>query len=126
MLLIFFERCCAHFNNICFILLLHDHRVSGPVLLLIPAVESLCNPASLSSMGAVFFMTTAGRLVVEQSESCEAHGHSILITCINYVIVSYRTTRLSDILNAGLLCTFDVVAEWEERIGTKSNVLHAV
>ena len=60
---------------------------------------------------------------MEQAETCEAHGHSVLVTCFNHVVVSYGTARLSNVLNAGLLCALNVVTEWEERIGAKSNIL---
>lgn len=76
--------------------------------------------------GSCVFSDNCRRLVVEQSESCKAHGHSVLVTCLDYVVVSYRTTRLCNVLNTGLLCTLNIIAKWEKRVRTKCNILHAV
>ena len=56
-------------------------------------------------------------LVMEQSDSCKAHHHAVLIAGLDYIIVTYGTARLRHIFDAALMRTLDVVAEWEERVG---------
>ena len=55
--------------------------------------------------------------MVEQSDTGERHSHIVLVAGLNNVVVSDRTAGLSNILNAGTLCSLDIVAEREERVG---------
>ena len=54
--------------------------------------------------------------MVEQSHSCECHGDAVLVACHDDVIVTDRAAGFSDILNAALVGTLNVVTEWEECI----------
>ena len=56
------------------------------------------------------------KLMVEKSDSCEAHCDSILIACIDYIIIPYRTTRLCNIFNTAFMCSFYIITKWEESI----------
>ena len=56
---------------------------------------------------------------MEKSDSCKAHHHTVLITCINNMVISHRSTRLGYILHATLVRTLNVVTEWEECIRAK-------
>ena len=63
---------------------------------------------------------------MEKTDAREYHCHSVLIAALDDKVISDRTARLSDILNAALVRTLNVVREREERIGTQNNILHAV
>lgn len=54
--------------------------------------------------------------MVEKSETCKAHDHAVLVGCLDDLVITDRTARLSNILNAALSCALDVIAEWEEGI----------
>ena len=56
---------------------------------------------------------------MEKSDSCKAHYHTVLITCINNMVISHRSTRLGYILHTTLVSTLNVVTKWEECIRAK-------
>ena len=59
------------------------------------------------------------RLVMKQTDSCKCHNHIVLVCTLDDKIITYRTTRLCDILHTTLLCTLYIIREWEECIRTK-------
>ena len=63
--------------------------------------------------------------MVEQTNSGKCHRHSIFVTCVNYIVITYRTTRLRDKLHAALVRAFDIVAEREKRVGAERNARNA-
>ena len=52
--------------------------------------------------------------MVEQSDSRECHCHVVLVACHDDMVVTDGTAGFSDVLNAALVSTLDVVAEGEE------------
>ena len=52
--------------------------------------------------------------MMEQTKSRKGHYHIIFITCLNHIVISYRTTRLSYIFYTASMCAFNIVAKWEE------------
>ena len=48
---------------------------------------------------------------MEQAETCEAHGHAVLIASVNHIVVSYRTARLCNEFNTALVSTPDQIAK---------------
>ena len=62
------------------------------------------------------FQTCSLFLVVEQTDSCERHCHSIFVTCFDHCVISHRATWLCDKFHAALMCAFDVITEREECI----------
>ena len=66
------------------------------------------------------------RLMVEQSHSCERHGHAVLVAAVDNHVVADRSAGLCDVGNAALLRTLDVIVEGEERIGAKGNARNCV
>ena len=63
---------------------------------------------------------------MEKSDSCKAHYHTVLITCINNMVISHRSTRLGYILHATLVRTLNVVTKWEECIRSKCYICISV
>ena len=57
--------------------------------------------------------------MMEESHSCKTKNHTILITYFYYIVISYRTTRLSYILYSTLVGSFNIISKWEEGIGSK-------
>ena len=57
-------------------------------------------------------------LVMEQTDSCKCHRHVVLVAALDDSVVTNRSARLCDVLDAALVCALDVVAEREEGIGT--------
>ena len=55
-------------------------------------------------------------LVMEQSDTCKAHGHTVFIASFNDLVISDRTARLSHIFHAALMGSLDIIPEWEESI----------
>ena len=55
-------------------------------------------------------------LVMEQTDSCECHCHSVFVTCTDDVVITNRATRLRNIFYTALMSSFDVVTKWEEGI----------
>ena len=63
---------------------------------------------------------------MEQTDSGECHSHSILITGLNYIIITDGTTWLGDVFDAALISPVNVVAKWEECVRTQGHVSHLV
>ncbi len=63
---------------------------------------------------------------MEQTDTCECHHHVIFVTCIDNIVISYRTTRLCNICNTTLVCSFNVVSKWEEGVRSKSDTCQFV
>ena len=59
--------------------------------------------------------------MVEQTHSRECHRNIVFIAALNNDIVTNGTAGFRDVRNAALLCTFDVIGEREERVGTERN-----
>ena len=59
---------------------------------------------------------------MEKSYACEDHGDAVLITGLNYVVVTNGTASLSHVAHTAFVSTFDVVAEGEEGIGAKADI----
>ena len=57
--------------------------------------------------------------MVEQTHSVEDHGDAVTVAGFDDVVVTDRAARFSDIADAALMGTFDIVAKREEGIGTK-------
>ena len=65
-------------------------------------------------------------LVVEQSHTVECHCNTVLVTAVDYFLVTHRAARLNDVLHTALLCTLNVITEGEECIRTKCKVIHLI
>ncbi len=55
-------------------------------------------------------------LVVEQSQSCEAERHVVLVAGLDDCVIPYGSARFCDVLHAAPRRSIDVVAEGEERV----------
>jgi len=64
--------------------------------------------------------------MVEKSHSRHSHRHAVLIADLDDVIVSDRSAGLRDNGNAALLRSFDIITEWEERVGAQRNACNSV
>ena len=58
-------------------------------------------------------------LVMEESDTGEAHDHIVCVTGGNDVVVADGAAGLCNIFHAGFKGTFNVVAEGEEGVATK-------
>ena len=47
--------------------------------------------------------------MVEQTDACECHCDIVLVAGLDNVVVADRAAGLCDVLNAGLLCSLDVL-----------------
>ena len=47
--------------------------------------------------------------MMEQTDACEDHGHSIFVTAFDHSVISHTSARLSDIPDAALVSALDVV-----------------
>ena len=54
--------------------------------------------------------------MVEQSHSRKCHSDAILVACHDYMVITDGSAGFSDILNAALVCTLNVIAEGEKCI----------
>ena len=61
--------------------------------------------------------------MVEQSHSCECHCHTILIACLDNIVITDRSAGFSNILNTALVSTLDIVTEGEECIRAQSYII---
>ena len=52
----------------------------------------------------------------EMTETCHDHSHVVLLAVVYRLLVTYRTSRVNHILDAGLVCQFNTVREGEEGI----------
>ena len=68
------------------------------------------------------FQTCSLFLVVEQTDSCERHCHSIFVTCFDHCVISHRATWLCDKFHAALMCAFDVIGKREECVRAKGYI----
>lgn len=59
-----------------------------------------------------------GDLVVEQAYTGECHGDGVFVAGHDDMVVANGTACLGDILYAALVGALDIVAEWEEGVGT--------
>lgn len=55
-------------------------------------------------------------LMMEQSDTCKAHGHTVFIASFNDLVISDRATWLSHILHAALMGSLNIISKREERI----------
>lgn len=60
--------------------------------------------------------------MMEQADSCEAHCHIVLVASLDDMVIADRTARLCHIFHTALVCSFDVISEWEECIGAKCHI----
>ena len=51
---------------------------------------------------------------MEQTDSCKCHRHVVLVAALDDSVITNRSARLCDVLDAALVCALDVVAEREE------------
>lgn len=63
---------------------------------------------------------------MEQTDSCKCHCHAVFVTCSNYIIITHRSTWLCNISYTTLMCTLNIITEWEECIRTKRNTCQLV
>ena len=63
---------------------------------------------------------------MEQTDSRKCHRHVVLVAALDNSIVTNRSARLCDVLDAALVCALNVVAEREEGIGTYGYALHLI
>ena len=61
--------------------------------------------------------------MVEESHAGERHSDTAFVALVDNEVVSYRSTRLSDIANTRSVSALDVVRKREECIGRESDVL---
>ena len=61
--------------------------------------------------------------MVEQSDTGKAHGHTVLVTGIDHIVIANGTARLCNIGYTALGCSLYVVPEREESIGAKAYTL---
>src|SRR5688500_7253198 len=55
--------------------------------------------------------------MLEMADSSEDHGHIVLVTIADRILVLYGTSGLNDHVYAMLMCNFNAVREREECIG---------
>ena len=58
---------------------------------------------------------------MEQTDAVEDHGHAVSVAGVDDVVIADGTARFSDIADAALVGSFNVVAEREESVGTQGN-----
>ena len=63
---------------------------------------------------------------MEQTDTCEGHSHAVLIAALDDSVVSDRSARLGDVLDAALLCALDVIGEREESVGSESDIMSLI
>ena len=59
--------------------------------------------------------------MMEQSHSRERHRHAELVARGNNEVIADGAAGLSDIADAGALCSLDIIGEREERVGAEGN-----
>ena len=64
--------------------------------------------------------------MMEESHTGKRHCHTVLVTSLDYEIVTDRAAGLCDIRNAGLLCSVDIIGEREECVRSAGYILHAI
>ena len=74
-------------------------------------IAMLCNASALSGIGMCHV-----RSVMEQADSGKCHNHLVCVARVNHSLIAYGAARLCDIFDAASVGTFDIVAEWEERV----------
>ena len=60
----------------------------------------------------------ACELMVEQTNACKGHCHTILIASGDYMVIAHATTSLCYILHTTLVSTLYIVAKGEESVRT--------
>ena len=58
--------------------------------------------------------------MMEKSDASECHCYSILVASFDDIVVAYASASLCYPLHATLVCTFDVVAKWEESVAAEA------
>ena len=64
--------------------------------------------------------------MVEQTNACECHCNAVFVASFNNMVIAYRAACLCNEFHTTLVSTFDIVAEWEERVRTKSYTFQCV
>ena len=54
--------------------------------------------------------------MMEQTDTCEYHSHSVFIAALDYEVISDGSAWLGDVLHAALMCALNIVREREERV----------
>ena len=57
--------------------------------------------------------------MMEQAHTGKCHSNTVFVAAFDNEIVTDRSAGLCDILNTASLCSFDIVVEREESIGTE-------
>ena len=65
-------------------------------------------------------------LVVEQTDARKCHHHVILVSALDHKVITNGSAGLSNILNAALMRSLDVVGEGEECVASAGHALHLV
>lgn len=56
--------------------------------------------------------------MMEKTDACECHSNTILVASIDNIVITNRTSCLSNVLHSALVSSLDVVTKWEESIRT--------
>ena len=64
--------------------------------------------------------------MMEQSDSRKAHGHAILVTSCDHIVISHGTARLRHIFHTASVGALNIVAKGEEGVGSQCHIMHLV
>ena len=59
--------------------------------------------------------------MMEQPESCEAHGYAVLVAALDHIVITDGAAGLGDVMYAAAVSSLDIVAEGEERVRTETH-----
>ena len=68
-----------------------------------------------------FIFVFAFGLVVEETNTCKAHGNSIVVTGLRDLGVLNAATRLGNVRDTKLGCVVDGIPEWKEGVARNCN-----
>lgn len=87
-----------------------------------PIIQQIRDPYSklkrvqYSHLHPRIFSETIQILMMEQTDSGKGHHHSIFVTCFNYIIISYGSTRLRNEFYTTPVRTLNIITKREECI----------
>ena len=64
--------------------------------------------------------------MMEQSHTGKCHCHAVFVAALNHKVITDGAARLGNILDAGFLGAFDIIAEREEGVRAQRNAVDGI
>lgn len=72
-------------------------------------------PAVINFYRELFFSCCSPSfLVMEQTDSCKCHHHTVFVAGLDYIVIPHRSSWLGNILYPALMSSLNIISKWEK------------